>query len=165
MRCFLLAPLAMAIFLPSAYAQSDKEAITQAHWRTSEQARPVTPSDTEVLKATPDLKRAGEGYRDMCDTSVTPKILLLDIGGTLGTVSVVIEEDSFCFGGDGAQYTVLDKGHRVLWHNSAAGIAPLESRHAGVRDLIFAGPGMKVPIWIWKAAEHRFVLRTVVDTE
>ncbi|AQS90578.1 hypothetical protein A0U94_05940 [Gluconobacter albidus] len=166
MRHLFLTPLITALLLlPSAHAQSDRQAIAQAHWLNSDQAHPVTPSDTLLLKAVPNLKKTKGGYQDMCDTPVTPKILSLDVSGSLGRVNVVIEEDSACFGGAGADYTILDKDRHVLWQNSAAGIATLSSRHDGVQDLTFAGPGMSVPIWSWNAGKHSFVFRKTVETQ
>ncbi|MCG4274521.1 hypothetical protein [Acetobacter senegalensis] len=171
MKPFLSLPLSAMVLLltVSAHAQtghqSDKRMIANAHWLSVEQARPATSSDTATLKAVPDLTKTAGQYHDLCNTGVTPKILSLDVGGALGTLTAVIEEDTTCFGGDGARYTLLDRTHHIVWQNSAAAIAILESRHDGVRDLSFGGPGPKVPVWSWSAARQAYQLRTVIDTE
>ncbi|BCI65801.1 hypothetical protein AAJCM20276_04250 [Acetobacter aceti] len=160
---------ALSLLTVSAHAQaasqSDRQMIAHAHWLNAEQARPATASDAAILKAVPDLTKTTGQYHDLCGTRVTPRILPLDVGGTLGTLTAVIEEDPACFGGDGARYTLLDRTHHVVWQNSAAAIAILESRHDGVHDLSFGGPGPKTPVWSWSAARHAYQLRVVIDTE
>ncbi|KXV61777.1 hypothetical protein [Acetobacter senegalensis] len=160
---------ALSLLTVSAHAQaasqSDRQMIAHAHWLSAEQARPATASDTATLKAVPDLTKTAGQYHDLCGTRVTPKILSLDVGGTLGTLTAVIEEDPACFGGDGARYTLLDRTHHVVWQNSAAAIAILESHHDGVHDLSFGGPGPETPVWSWSAASHAYQLHVVIDTE
>lgn len=160
---------ALSLLTVSAHAQaasqSDRQMIEHAHWLSAEQARPATASDTAILKAVPDLTKTAGQYHDLCGTRVTPKILPLDVGGTPGILTAVIEEDPACFGGDGARYTLLDRTHHVVWQNSAAAIAILESRHDGVHDLSFGGPGPKTPVWSWSTARHAYQLRVVIDTE
>lgn len=125
------------------------------------QAFAAAPSDAEVAYRAAELKHVGPKLVNECGTTVTPSLRTVNLGGSVGNVTVLKVDDIRCYGNAGSRLIILksEGGQaRPIFDNNAAGFQVLSSRHLGVSDIELDVPG--VPIWRWNGKEYEFWKQT-----
>ena len=110
------------------------------------------------IRAAPDAR--GQ-VTNACNDKVTPQFIAVELGGDVGTAHLAIipgGPTSFtCYGdGPGDMHIMRRTGasFNEIHSQQGAFLAVLTSTHIGVRDIVFAGPGMSHPVYHWNGSAY-----------
>ena len=143
-------------------APSSADAQTQAPTSQNAASAAVTAADRtailNVIHAGPDAR--GQ-VTNACDEKVTPQFIAIDLGGAVGVVQLVIipggPNSATCYGDGPGDMHVMARngaGFSEIHAQQGAFLAVLTTRHNGVRDIVFAGPGMSHPVYQWNGSAY-----------
>ena len=110
------------------------------------------------IRAAPDAR--GQ-VTNACNDKVIPQFIAVELGGDIGTAHLAIipgGPSSFtCYGdGPGDMHVMRRTGASFseIHTQQGAFLAVLTSTHNGVRDIVFAGPGMSHPVYHWNGSVY-----------
>ncbi len=126
---------------------------------------------TQLLRALA-LEPDAQGQVDNgCGENVRPQILPVALGGALGTAQLVIiggGPNTLTCNGDGPGALTLVQRDSTGFRPIFAGrgyLSVLPTRHNGVSDISFGGPGFTFPVLQWDGQSYVDSGRTISDTE
>lgn len=116
---------------------------------------------TAILNAIHAAPDARGQVTNACDEKVAPQFIAVDLGGAVGTAQLVLipggPNSATCYGdGPGDMHVMRRTGATFseIHTQQGAFLAVLTTTHNGVRDIVFAGPGMSHPVYQWTGSTY-----------
>ena len=136
------------------------------------QARPLTAADHAAILTTLGLKGDPRGQvMNACGERSTPQFLPAELGGSVGTATLVAvpggPNTAGCYG-DGPDLHLMMRngaGWREIYAARGRMLIILPTSTAGVRDIADGGPGLTVPVWVWNGTRYAGARRVISDAE
>lgn len=136
------------------------------------EARPVTDADRTAILTTLGLKGDPRGQvMNECDERVAPQFLQVELGGRVGTATLLAISGgpnmAGCYGDGSDLHLMMRNGDKWREIYSARGrmLIVLPTSTAGVRDIGDGGPGLTFPVWVWNGTRYADAGREISDAE
>src|SRR5690349_3929254 len=124
-------------------------------------ATAIAADRTAILNAIHAGPDASGQVANACDEKVMPQFIAIDLGGAVGAAQLVIipggPNSATCYGDGPGDMHVMARngaGFSEIHAQQGAFLAVLTTRHNGVRDIVFAGPGMSHPVYQWNGSAY-----------
>jgi len=126
------------------------------------EASKFTSSELKVLYRAAGLTQLDGKVLDDCNQSVQPDTEVIDLNKD-GQPEVFIQVSSSCYGGAGAQLSLLIKDKSGRWQSNfgfpAGSYKLLDTQNKGYPDIEIGGSGFCFPVWRWNGTQYAIYKR------